>query len=332
MDDALYGSRSRRGEWAPFERVAYPPLFTWPMRPAALLRWLVGFQGYIVPWNLFYALVAAGCWLYLTPPLETMQSFAPGWILFILVRNAALILAFYGAWHLWLYVQRAQGTSFKFSGRWPSTDSAAFLFRNQTIDNMIWTFGSGLTIWTAYEVLTMWAFANGHIPYVDIRVHPVYVIVLMFLIPLMREFHFYVIHRALHWPPLYRLAHKLHHYNANPGPWSGIAMHPVEHVLYFSGVLIHWIVPSHPMHAMFHLIHAGLSPAHGHTGFAKLVLGKDRALDVPCYAHYLHHKYFECNYADGAIPLDKWFGTFHDGSPEALQRLRKRVPVSPQPR
>ena len=34
----------------------------------------------------------------------------------------------------------------------------------------------------------------------------------------------------------------------------------------------------------------------------------------------MHHKYFECNYADGAIPLDKLFGTFHNGSEEAQKK------------
>lgn len=32
------------------------------------------------------------------------------------------------------------------------------------------------------------------------------------------------------------------------------------------------------------------------------------------YFHYLHHRYFECNYGESTLPLDKWFGTFHDGS------------------
>ena len=40
--------------------------------------------------------------------------------------------------------------------------------------------------------------------------------------------------------------------------------------------------------------------------------------------HYLHHKFFECNYADGGIPLDKYFGTFHDGSEEAQERMMQR--------
>ena len=47
-------------------------------------------------------------------------------------------------------------------------------------------------------------------------------------------------------------------------------------------------------------------------------------MDVSYYAHYLHHKYFEVNYADGMVPLDKWFGSFHDGTPEAHEAMKKR--------
>jgi sterol desaturase/sphingolipid hydroxylase (fatty acid hydroxylase superfamily) len=39
-------------------------------------------------------------------------------------------------------------------------------------------------------------------------------------------------------------------------------------------------------------------------------------VDTHAFAHYLHHKYFEVNYADGSLPLDKWFGTWHDGTKE----------------
>ena len=40
--------------------------------------------------------------------------------------------------------------------------------------------------------------------------------------------------------------------------------------------------------------------------------------------HYLHHKYFEVNYGDALIPLDHWFGTWHDGSPEGEAAMRER--------
>ena len=102
-------------------------------------------------------------------------------------------------------------------------------------------------------------------------------------------------------------------------------MHPGEHVLYFSGALLHFILPSHPIHALFHLMHAALSPAQGHVGFDKVILDDERAMDTHSYAHYLHHRYFNCNYADGVVPLDRWLGTFHDGSPEAQKHLQDRL-------
>ena len=35
-------------------------------------------------------------------------------------------------------------------------------------------------------------------------------------------------------------------------------MHPVEHVIYFSTVLIYWVVPSHPIRALFTLLFVAL--------------------------------------------------------------------------
>jgi sterol desaturase/sphingolipid hydroxylase (fatty acid hydroxylase superfamily) len=110
-------------------------------------------------------------------------------------------------------------------------------------------------------------------------------------------------------------------------------MHPIEHILYFSGVLLHWIVPSHPLHVIFYLQFTALSPAQGHTGFHRLIFGKRISAPNDNFVHYLHHKYFEVNYGGDYIPLDQWFGTFHDGSIEAheamiarrnLARLRSR--------
>jgi sterol desaturase/sphingolipid hydroxylase (fatty acid hydroxylase superfamily) len=152
---------------------------------------------------------------------------------------------------------------------------------------------------------------------------------MMVAIPFLRLFHFYWIHRFSHWKPIYKSSHYLHHKNINIGPWSGLSMHPIEHLLYFSGVLIHWVIPSHPIHAIFHLMHAGVSPALGHTGFHKLVTKSEKGLMADNYFHYLHHKYFTVNFGVEAVPLDKWFGSFHDGSPEAhaamLEQRKKKA-------
>jgi sterol desaturase/sphingolipid hydroxylase (fatty acid hydroxylase superfamily) len=323
IDDSAYGTRDKRGNWKPSALVEYPPVFAWPVRPSGVWKWLLGVPGYLLPWNVLYAAIAFLCWRFATPSLDAMKAFAPGWVLFLLARNAVLTIAFYSAFHLPLYVRRRQGGAFKYNAKWPDRNNPTFLFRSQLWDNIAWSLGSGVVIWTAYEAVTLWAFANGIIPFLDWRLHPIAFALWLLAIPLFRELHFYAVHRLIHWPPVYRAVHRLHHNNVNPGPWSGLAMHPAEHVLYFSGVIVHWIVPSHPIHALFQLIHAGLSPAVGHAGFDRVRIGQG-TFQTESYAHYLHHKYFECNYADGAIPLDRWFGTFHDGSGVAHEAMNRR--------
>ncbi len=325
VNENQFGSRDKKGHWRPFSRVDYGPLFRWPSEPMQLFKWLFRWDGYIFPWNFIYALVAVLVWTYFTPPMETMKSFSIDWIAYIAIRNGVLMTLWYGAFHLWLYVRRNQGTTFKYNPKWPETDNSAFLFKNQTIDNLIWCFASGLPIWTAFEVITLWMMSNGYIPYLNLDTNPILFFAIFLFLPLFREVHFYCIHRLIHWPPLYRTVHKVHHANSNPGPWSGLSMHPVEHLFYFSGVIIHWIIPSHPVHALFHLVHLVMSPTPGHAGFDKVIIGDKKLLETHCFAHYLHHKYFEVNYADGSIPLDKWFGTFHDGSDKGDQLVKARL-------
>ena len=169
-----------------------------------------------------------------------------------------------------------------------------------------------------------WAYANGMLPYLDPRQQPLLFAAWLCAIQLWRLFHFYWVHRLLHWPPLYRAGHYLHHRNINVGPWSGLAMHPLEHVLYFSCMLIHWVVPSHPIHMIFNGQHAAFTPAQGHVGFEKLLLKGNAGVAAGSYFHQLHHRYFECNYGEPDIPFDHWFGTSHDGSPEAHASMREK--------
>lgn len=54
---------------------------------------------------------------------------------------------------------------------------------------------------------------------------------------------------------------------------------------------------------------------------------KERVLKAGSYFHYLHHRFFTVNFGYEGVPLDRWFGSFHDGSPEAheaMMEMRKR--------
>ncbi len=84
------------------------------------------------------------------------------------------------------------------------------------------------------------------------------------------------------------------------------------------------MLPSHPLLFLYNLQITGTGAVVGHVGFDKLEVGEGSALNTHAYAHYLHHKYFEVNYADGTTALDKLFGTWHDGSKESEAQMQKR--------
>lgn len=318
--------RELEDDWAPDVPITPAPLFVWPPRPVALFRYLFGYPGYFLPRNLLFMALAVATWVWLTPAMETMKTFQLDWIAWIYARNLAMLFVVFGGWHFRFYILRSQGTAYKHNRRWPERKHRRFLFGDQVWDNVFWSSISGCGIWTAYEVVTLWAFANEFIPWMSLETNPVWFVVLFLIIPLIRDAHFYLVHRLLHVRFLYRTVHYLHHKNVNIGPWSGLAMHPVEHVLYFSGILMHWVVLSHPLHAILHVQATGLSPALGHCGFDKFLLGGRYKFTLgQRYFHYLHHKYFECNYGgDGTVPMDKWFGSWHDGTPESHDVMKER--------
>ena len=323
MSEAVAGTRDSRGEWQPAERPAPAPVWAWPPRPRETLKFIFGFPGYLWPWNAIFSLMAIATWAYTQPELSRMAEFRVDWIAQIYVRNLALLLLFAGGMHLWLYTFRGQGTKYKFHPKWLGEKNSRFLWGTQLRDNAFWSIVSGCTVWTAYETLMMWSYANDLLPRVEWSTDPVYFAVLLGLLMMWHMVHFYLGHRLNHWKPLYRNAHYLHHKNVNIGPWTGLSMHPIEHVIYFSVVLILWIVPSHPIHTLFALQFAGLMPAPGHIGFDKIEV-KGRYSLPSDFFHYLHHRYFECNYGGAIFPLDRWFGTFHDGTPEAHARMQKK--------
>lgn len=302
------------------------PLFVWPPQPVAMTKFFLGIPGYFLPMNAMYMGLAILTWFFLTPSMARMAHLDWDWIALVYARNLGMTVLIYGGLHLRFYIRKAQGTRYMLNRREPTSTASHFMFGSQVRENVFWTAGSGVAIWTAYEVLTLWAFASGTIPMLSWEAHPIWFTVFFCAIPIFRDVHFYLIHRLLHFRPFYKPFHALHHKNTDIGPWSGMSMHPVEHLIYFSGILLHWVVVSHPVHAIFHVQATGLAPAIGHVGFHKLLTksGKVRSIGQR-YFHFLHHRYFECNYGgDGTVPMDKWFGSWHDGTPESHEIMRLR--------
>lgn len=330
MAEVASGERAIRAghEWRPAEPIELAPLGDWPVRPGRLLAWFLGYPGYIWPFNAFWLAVTIAIWTWATPDLATMKTLEVWWVGAILARNVALITVLFGGMHLWLYVLRVQGDDSRFTTKPFAKGLRRFRFRDQVRDNMFHSLVWGVPIMTAYEVATYWLFANGYIGWFDLGEGTfafwAWFVALLLLAPLIHTAHFYFGHRLLHEPFLYRHVHSLHHNNVEVGPWSGLSMHPVEHVIYFSTVVVQWVLAPHPLNALFQIHIAAFYPAVGHCGFDRFKVGTVD-IDAGCHFHYLHHRYFECNYGGTQLPLDRWFGTFHDGTPEALKAMRARM-------
>ena len=234
--------------------------------------------------------------------------------------RCALTAAVYSAWHYLLYVRAppAAAAGAKFNPKYPPAAAHR--------ENVLFTMG-GTVVGALFDVaLLAWAAARGAAPLDDAPVAlsfaraPARFVALAVFAAFVSDIHFWCVHRFMHpwrlrglpraldggaW--LYRHVHSLHHRNRNPGPWSGLSMHPVEHLLYFSRALwvlpCHWLgFPAHSVHFLFTVLRATLGPAPGHHGFEKL--GGSRF-------HYLHHLHVECNYGTRGS-MDKLFGTFRE--------------------
>lgn len=100
------------------------------------------------------------------------------------------------------------------------------------------------------------------------------------------DFHFYAGHWMLHSVPfLYRNVHKVHHKSYNTNPASGLSMHQVEHVIYFSAILIALVVPLPFWVVRVLSVNLIVYPLPEHIGMAPFA-----------QHHWFHHTQFTFNY------------------------------------
>ena len=317
-------SSKKTWNYRPEEPLTFSPVYSWPPKVLVLLKW------YFKPWVTLSPLSvqfasALLFWFFLRPELAQMKSLEWGWISKIYLTNATLLIIVAGGLHTWFYIWKKQGTTLRFHAQELKRDSRRFTFDDQVKDNICWSLGYGVLFWSLWEITYFWSLANNWLPTLDWGHNLGWFLAITLLIPTWISFHFYWVHRALHWPLLYRFAHNIHHRNVNTGPWSGLSMHPFELTIYYSSILVCTLVPMHPIHILIMLHILGYGPAMAHSGFDGIqIRGKNR-FPLGDFFHQLHHRYFECNYGTPEIPFARWFGTYHDGSEEwKIKLLEKR--------
>ena len=96
MADTSNSARDARGEWRPGEPIQSPPISTWRLKLAAVVRWMVAWPGYLWPFNAFWLMVATATWFFLTPELSAMQTLEWDWVGLIVARDFAFAVLLYG--------------------------------------------------------------------------------------------------------------------------------------------------------------------------------------------------------------------------------------------
>jgi len=205
----------------------------------------------------------------------------------------------------------------------------SFMFSNQVLDqSILGPLSAAVPIWTAWKWFTMWLYCHKRSHMSDSgRGIQSYCVVMMAILPVLRDFHFYLIPPPeIHWKPLYdRVAH-IHHTNVDVGPITGPVDAPrrasasIGRAWPFTGSC-HASDPC----AVSSFNMPALTPAQGHAVWSAFVApgrrGQNaRLLPLPS------SQYLSCTTTAlyGPLPLDKWFGTFQRRPPDASTRRDER--------
>jgi lathosterol oxidase len=141
-----------------------------------------------------------------------------------------------------------------------------------------------------------------------------YLIFSILLIIVIHDTYFYWTHRFMHYPPVYRWFHRVHHLSTNPSPWAAMAFHPLEAVVEAGIiVLVTFLIPVHPLAVGIFLLFMMLYNVYGHLGyelypkgFSKSLVGKWINTSVN---HNQHHMHFKGNYGLYFLFWDRLMGT-----------------------
>ncbi|KAK3245966.1 hypothetical protein CYMTET_44484 [Cymbomonas tetramitiformis] len=270
--------------------------------------------------------VALLCYLFFFP-IDEAKILHPKWILQVIGFNLTCEFVICGFWH-WFMYRSSYGQSapmqvkkFNAVNQYEEEKAHGFFTSFGNLQREVLFTTMGWLQSAALQCFAMHMWASGRIPfYMDFwgpaGENAFRSMSHLLFITYWREFHFYWCHRMIHpWRVqlpllgdpglfLYKKFHSLHHKSYNPGPFSGLAMHPVEHFFYYSCAWLPLCFNTHPLHFLYAKFHADIAPIGGHDGYGDPAGNGD--------FHYLHHAKFECNYGVPLIPFDKLFGTWID--------------------
>lgn len=131
---------------------------------------------------------------------------------------------------------------------------------------------------------------------------------------IMHDFYFYVMHRLMHHPAVFKQVHLVHHKSTNPSPWAAYAFHPLEAVVEQGIVVIfYFTLPIHISNLAIFFLFSIVYNVYGHLGYELYPKGFNRSwigkwINTSTN-HNQHHQYFKGNYGLYTLVWDRLFGT-----------------------
>jgi len=254
--------------------------------------------------NLTWFAIAVSMHIFFPYPIDEAKErgLSVDWILPRFALNYCVAFAYYAFFFVALYAAGLADRKF-------SKESYP------TVGNMLhnlYYWSLAIVQWTWWECVMVRLWATGVVSFTtndELFANPKVLLHNAFwvlAIPLWRDLHFYIAHRFIHIRAIYRYVHSLHHRNADPEPFSGMTMHPVEHLYYFSNAFVPSLYCNlSPLIFLWNFIHLTIAPGAGHSGF-------EDHFQADQY-HYVHHAKFECNYGSPfSAFIDQYFGTFRE--------------------
>lgn len=152
-----------------------------------------------------------------------------------------------------------------------------------------------------------------------------YFLVSGFFLSVLHDLYFYLTHRLLHIPWLYRRYHAVHHASLHPSPWASFSFHPVESVIEALPLpLIALFLPLHPVVILVYLSVATISAIINHLGFEVLPAGAARhplgKWLISGTHHSGHHRYYKYNFGLYYTWWDHLLGTQHPSYEEQFEK------------
>jgi sterol desaturase/sphingolipid hydroxylase (fatty acid hydroxylase superfamily) len=272
----------------------------WSTTKSSILR----LQYFFFSPNLVWFCMALSIHMFVPYPIEEAKEkgFASDWMLARFALNYSVAFLYYGFFFVSLYWAGWANRKYN-PGIYPTAGNMA---------HNLWYWSLAIVQWTWWECVMVRLWATGLVPFTtnaEILSDPYQLavnVLWVLAIPLWRDLHFYIAHRFIHVRAVYRYVHSLHHRNADPEPFSGMTMHPVEHLYYFSNAFAPSLYMNlSPLIFLWNFIHLTIAPGAGHSGW-------EDHFQADQY-HYVHHAKFECNYGSPfSAFIDQYFGTFRE--------------------